>query len=826
MRIENQLRLLLVFGCLGAGTAVLAAESAGGGSTQIEEIVITAQKRTERVQDIPVSAAVVSSDALLSHNASDISDLNKLVPSVNLNGTFNGRVPMGIRGISSVSNEGTVGLSSGVAILIDGVPIPSDSMSGNQIEDIRSVEVLKGPQATLGGRTAATGVINFVTRGPSDTFHGDVTAVATDDSEYRLNGFVSGPITDRVAYSFSAYGNNREYPIRNLQLNKTSVQKSAGARFKLRFRPNDDLDVTLMARYGRMTADGANFTYKFVSPGTSLLGGNHIDPVSGNPVPNIPPLAADVLLGGVAPSLDNRDYVSPLLGASKVEDKDASLILEYRLPGGSTLGSTTAYQHETQNFVQDLFLVNTYFWNALTGAGSGAPGTPPPFFNFQIVDENINQFSEELKLASPTDRDLSYLLGVFYSDSKVHSKPSRDLFPAYDITDVTPKTRTLGIYGRATWKFRPETALVAGLRFNHDSLKYNVFQSLYTLVFPGPTSAFPPVIVADQQDSDSRSTSNAVGDLSLQHHFTPDVMGYATYARGYSPGAFNTVQAIYSATTPTIPTGLPIGVLNTIFPGLISPGDQPKLAYVSDEKVDHFELGLKGIYFDHAVHSNLAIFYTKYKNFQIQNFDLNSKALAPPLILAAAGGAETKGVELDTTWSATANLRLDLNMAYVKATFTDYPNAPCYYPFVSGQTVPGCTYTNGTGTQDLAGKPTPNAPKFKAVAAAQQRIPLGSSAFEAIAEANYSYRSSAVMLADQNPQAVLPSVGILNLQLGLAERSGKYSVTAFVNNVTNKHYFTDLEDFWSAPWGGTLNVVGQPARDSYRYFGIRLNANF
>jgi iron complex outermembrane recepter protein len=162
----------------------------------------------------------------------------------------------------------------------------------------------------------------------------------------------------------------------------------------------------------------------------------------------------------------------------------------------------------------------------------------------------------------------------------------------------------------------------------------------------------------------------------------------------------------------------------------------------------------------------------------------------------------------------------------VKATFTDYPNAPCYYPYVSGQTVPGCTYTNGTGTQDLAGKPTPNAPKFKAVAGATQRIPLGSSAFEAILAANYSYRSSANMLADQNPQAVLPSVGILNLQLGLAERSGKYTVTAFVNNVTNKHYFTDLEDFWSAPWGGTLNVVGQPARDSYRYFGIRLGANF
>ena len=824
MRVENQLGLLLAVSCLGAGAAAVAADS-GGDATQIEEIVITAQKRTERVQDIPVSAAVVSSESLQNNNVSDISDLNKLVPSVNLNGTFNGRVPMGIRGISSVSNEGTVGLSSGVAILIDGVPVPSDSMGANQVEDIQNVEILKGPQATLGGRTAATGVVNFVTRGPSRDFRGSANAVITDDHEYRLNGFLSGPINDSLAFSLSAYGNNREYPIRNILLDKHSVQKSAGFRGKLQFKPNENLDVTLMGRYGRMTADGANYTYVYVSPGTSLLGGNHIDPVSGAPVPNIPPLAASALLGGVTPGLGNDEYSSPLRAPVKVEDKDASLVINYQL-GDLTLGSTTAMMHETQDFTQDLFLVNDYFWNVLTGAGSGAPGTPPPFYNFQRITENINQFSQEFKLASAADKDFSYLVGAFYSDTKVHSRYDRQLFPAYNVTDVTPATRTLGIYARTTWKFRPDTALITGLRFNRDSLKYQTYQPLYTLVFPGNGAASPPVIVTDQQASDSHSSSIVVGDVSLQHHFQPDVMGYATYARGYSPGAFNTVQSIYSGSSVTVPSGLTIDQLNAIFPGLIGPASQPKLAYVGNEKVDHFELGLKGQYFDHRVQSNVAIFFTKYKNFQIQNFDLNSKSLAPPLILAAAGGAETKGVEWDTSWSATPLTRVDVNLAYVRAKFTDYPDAPCYYPYVTGTTVPGCTYTNGTGTQDLKGKPTPNAPKFKAAAGIQQRIPLGSSSWEALAGANYSYRSSAQMLADQNPQTIMPAIGILNLQLGLQEKSGKYSITAFVNNLTDKHYFTDLEDFWSSPWGGTNNVVGQPARDSYRYFGVRLGANF
>ena len=154
-------------------TAADATDSGAG--APLEEIVITAQKRTEKLSDVPVSASVLSADALSRVNAGDITDLNNLVPSVDLIGTFNGRVPIGIRGISSNANEATVGLASGVAIMIDGVPVPSDSQAANQLEDVKNVEVLKGPQATLGGRTAAAGIINIVTRTPSDHLTGDLS---------------------------------------------------------------------------------------------------------------------------------------------------------------------------------------------------------------------------------------------------------------------------------------------------------------------------------------------------------------------------------------------------------------------------------------------------------------------------------------------------------------------------------------------------------------------------------------------------------------------------------------------------------------------------
>ena len=141
---------------------------------------------------------------------------------MNLNGTFNGRVPLGIRGVLSVSNESTVGLSSGVAILIDGVPVPSDSLAGNQLNnDIRDIEVLRGPQVTLGGRTAATGVINIVTRQPSDTLTGDLSVIGTTDAENRVSPLLAGPVAQALEFKYSrlrqrSASSHQEYSARSL----------------------------------------------------------------------------------------------------------------------------------------------------------------------------------------------------------------------------------------------------------------------------------------------------------------------------------------------------------------------------------------------------------------------------------------------------------------------------------------------------------------------------------------------------------------------------------------------------------------------------------
>jgi iron complex outermembrane recepter protein len=772
-------------------TATAATDSSGA---QLEEIVITAQKRSERLSDVPVAASVVSGSELASMNAGDIVDLDKLVPSVDLVGSFNGRVPYGIRGISSNANEATVGLASGVGIMIDGIPIPSDADMANQMEDVKDIEVLKGPQATLGGRTAAAGLINMVSRSPTDELTADLSTTATNDHEYRFNGFVGGPIAESVLGSVSVYGNKRDFPINNIATGTDSDQENSGIRAKLVIKPNDALDITLMADYQKSKSEGDNFVYTYVTPGAYLLFGT-------NPPP-LPPFVTGTVsqaavLTGITPSMTNDTVNSVVTQSANVSDQIYSINVDYRL-GGLTFSSTSAFLHEHQFNYQDLFVNSSFYSNNLRTEFSSLflPGPPPPgspgtwatFYNEQFQDILVNQTSQEFKVVSSLDQPVSFVAGLFYSDQTVGMSTGRTFTPAETDYYVDTDTKTYDIYGRATWKFLPTTSLVAGLRYNKDELGYSYQQlggngNIYT--------------------SNSNNSDIVVGDISIQQKFTPSWMGYATYARGYAPNVFNT--GIYSggnAVAPTVP--LPV---------------------TSQEHVDHYEIGSKGEYFDHRLQVNAAAFYTLYKDYQVQNTESIPGNLAPIEGLTTAGKARTEGLELDSIYAATQLLRISLDLAFIDAKFVEYAGAPCWGNGVTQTPALGCNPVPGTNStsQNVSGDTMPDAPRFKGTLFAEQRLPLGGSRLEGVIGGNYAYRSKTQFQPDQNPETIQGSFGILNLNIGLRDKSGKWSVTAFSNNVTNHHYYVDMEDFWSGPWNSNT-VVGEPARDFNRYYGIRLEA--
>jgi iron complex outermembrane receptor protein len=789
MNIKNGVTLVAGAGCFLINQASLAETAPQNEITQLQEIVITAQKRTEKLSDVPVSASVVSADSLSRANAGDITDLNNLVPSVGLVGTFNGRVPLGMRGISSNANESTVGLASGVAIMIDGVPVPSDSYAGNQLEDVKSIEVLKGPQATLGGRTAAAGIINIVTRGPTDQPTGDVSVTATNDHEYRFNGFVGGPLGEKVLGSVSLYGNKREFPIHNLFNGDNSNQDNYGIRGKLLVRPNDALDITLAGNFQQSTSKGSNFVYTYITPGSYLLFGTTPPPL---PPPVLNTVSQGALLAGITPDKNNRNVNTPVTDSgADIRDSNFSVNVDYRL-GDLTLTSTTAYQYETQFNVQDLFVNSSFFSNnfrdafaAIIGPFPGSPGSWADFNNTQTQDIVVKQTSQEFRLASPSTDAFNYVAGLFYSDSKVDLVTARTFTPAATNYEVNSTTKTYDVYGRTTWRFAPATSLVTGLRFNHDKLSYT-----YDQLGGGPVHT-----------ANDDSSNAVVGDISLQQKLGPSSMVYLTYARGYAPRVFNT--GAFSGGNAASPTAA--------------------LPATGQEHIDHLEIGSKGMYFDRRLQVNASAFYTVYKNYQIQTSESIIGQVAPILGLTPAGKARTQGLELDTAFAASESTRIGLNMAFIDAKFVDYQGAPCWGNGVTQTDAWGC---HGTVTrqQDVSGQTMPNSPKFKGVLSVDHRLPLGSK-FEGVLGGNYAYRSSAQFQPDQNPETIQGSFGLLNLSIGVREKSGKNSITAFCNNVTDRHYLVDIEDFWSGPWGSNA-VVGQPARDSNRYFGVRLQAGF
>ncbi len=785
---------------LGASPAVLAQTTAPAAAASepqgIPEVVITAQKRSEKLSDAPVAVSVVQTAKLAATNSTDISDINKLVPSVQLNGSFNGRVPMGVRGVSSVSNESTVGIASGVEVLVDGVPVPSDSMAGNALEDVSRVEVLKGPQSTLGGRTASAGEISIVTFGPTSTLMGGASATFTDDNEEHILAHVSGPISDKVQFSLAGWGHHVDYPIKNLTTGKQSDSDTWGLRGKLLFKPTENLDVTLAAHYSDMESHGSNFVYSYVTPGANLLCGLNCPPGW--------PLTQAAMLGGAAPSLNNQNYASPVTSAgATIHDYDFALTIDYHL-GDYTLSSTTSYQNESQKNVQDLFAVNNFFFKTLCGCNV--------FLDTQTQTERIEQTTEEAKLVSPANRRLSYVVGVFYSDSKVHEHYLRTLPPAAEDLDATPDTQSLGVYGRGTFKIFDNTSITAGLRYNYDMLSSLVYQAGFAQASPpscGTQNATPYPCYVDT----SANSSAVVGDISLEQKFSSNAMVYFTYARGYAPAVYNTSLALTDVTNPTGATRVGPGGLS-YRPADVNPP-------VGQEHINSFELGSKGSYFEHRLNLNVAIFDTIYDNYQIQSFSSTPGVLNSVLILANTGAAETRGVEFDAVAQPTHDLTLGFSAAYVDAKFTKYPDAPCYV----GQTTGCAADSTGSQVQNVAGKAMPNSPKFKFNVNVAQTFPLDSMPFDVTLAADYSYRTKAQMLPDQNPQAIEPAFGLLNLSGTLTSKDKRYAATLFVNNVTDKHYFVDMEDFWSGPWGSNA-VIGQPARDAHRFVGVRFSVKY
>ena len=331
------IRPVLIAGFAVAGSGAATAQTASADDGALEEIVVTSQKRTENVQDIPVAVQVVSGAALEAQGIREFSELSRTTPSLFIRPAehpVNASISM--RGIGTFAFSQAVEPS--VAVQMDDVPVQFLARAFADLSDIERVEVLRGPQSTLFGRSASAGLLNITTRGPTEEFSGRIAATATEDEEYVLNGSIAGPIGESLGFRLSANYDDYDGNVTNLfDGDKVNGRKIVSTRGKLVWDPTEKVNITGQLSYiDGETTIGRPFIR--VSPNARLRGNAAYGPA--------------VFAPGVTFSEDNDEVVNNYTSGTEYSDFAPSLRASFDLGFGSLI-SISAWDHFKQLDILD-----------------------------------------------------------------------------------------------------------------------------------------------------------------------------------------------------------------------------------------------------------------------------------------------------------------------------------------------------------------------------------------------------------------------------------------------------------------------------------------
>tara|TARA_R110002072_G_scaffold4508_9_gene31457 strand:+ start:13887 stop:16100 length:2214 start_codon:yes stop_codon:yes gene_type:complete len=727
------------------GALLLALPFINAQAQQLEEVVVTAQKRSESLQDVAISIAVVSGTELAELNKTQIADLSRLVPGFTFSeGTSDAGRNILIRGIGTNSFSRSVDLSVGT--VVDNVA--SGSLSGSVLDfsDVQRVEVLRGPQGMLFGKNASAGLLNITTYNPTPELATGFRASYGSNDLVNLYGYASGPIIeDTLLGRISMYSNTMDPIIDNEYPGGDDFndRDEWGGRGKLRWLITEQFD--------------AQFNYTHierkhtccVAALRQVIGGSVVDREG----------------GPVGPKNDKVLDNDTSKGETKVDIY--SMELNYSL-GDFLLTSISAYTNEN---VYGAARADDYALTAL-----------PLNDSF----EKYQQYTQELRLTSPGDGKITYVAGLYYFYKKIDREFYRyiDLY-AIDLADsgalsVTNVGKTdsesFAAFGQATWHITDRSRLSVGARYNFDQLGHK--QTVAS--FPGTLPEAPPGSI-NQKDHDQAGSWRVM----VERDIAEDAMVYASYAKGYKGPGSNSL--------PSGPTS----------------GD----VFVDPEIPTSYELGIKSQWFDNRLRVNAAAYYSTFKDFQASA--QVAGAFPPIFYLTNAGELETQGVELEVNAQLTQNFAVQGSLAYTDATFSDWPDAPCYARQSEAQ---GCI----DGTQDLSGARMPNSPKWSTYLAGTYYIPIPSMPFDAFASLNMYYRDEVQFDTANNPLLVGDPYNTFDLYTGIAAQNGRYRVQFYVQNLFDQFYVASI---------GGQEVVGVEAAQilDYTYkrrFGVSIQMDW
>ncbi len=710
----------------------------------VDEVVVTAQKREEDVQDVPISITNLTGDFLKRTGTTNLLEIGRFVPNVSLNQVTDSRsTVIRIRGIGSPSSN--AGIDPAVGVFLDGVYQGRTGLASNtDLADIERIEVLRGPQGTLFGKNTAAGAFSIITRRPQlnewDAFFETVLGTYAD---HQIRGTVNVPVLqDRLAMRVTGYWVQRDGFDENWfdgsDLNDAGRN---GARVRLLYTPTDDLELLVWADYGReqntccvadiSTYQGPpNLDVRF--PQLAEVTGRPLFPVDpfDRMVDVNEPTTNDTRTIGVAAELNwtVREHVVTWLNAYRSFDSFSLLD-----------GDFSSYDAVIQQ-----------------------------------TDEQFQQWSSELRLTSPSGKRLEWVTGLFFYYQKDDTKGQTGIGPEFldasllgpiirasggadengDVSNFdtnTHQTWSYAAFGQATYSFLDSLSLTIGLRGTYER-KARVGSQLagFTAVDAGP---FGPDRFADEDFS----IFNMAPMASLQWFPTLDTMAFLRVARGFKSGGFNQLRTA--------------GGINTQF---------------DDEVATDIEAGVRTTWLDQMLTLNATAFSTWYNNFQAQAFDGSSFSVTN------AGSLRSWGFEADGMVVPHPTTQIGFAMGFNPTEYVEFDSSPCTaaQDWAINKDSP---LARQPCTQDLAGRPLDNAPRWSASLFANYERDIGTVPridlpVLGFFHVDWSYQSEIFLQQDLDPNLEQPGYALLNLRTGVKSEDGHWELAFGVRNATNEAF--------------------------------------
>ncbi|WP_458732879.1 TonB-dependent receptor [Sphingobium xenophagum] len=751
-----------------APTNALAQVKDGAETNGIEELVVTASRREERLQSVPQSISVVTPDQLTTANVVDTRQIASLSPSVKYQaGSLTTTQVLTMRGVGTFASG--IGLQTSVGVAQDGVTAARIAASTPDLVDIERVEVLMGPQGLLFGKNSAAGLINVITKKPSREFEAIGRMVAGSMGERQMSVVGNVPVGESMSLRAVMWNNQNDGFIDTI--NQPGADRgnrnSSGARLAASWAPSDKFDIHVSGQWTKQNDDGAASAIVTFVPGNFTAANRGAE------------IYANELAQGIMPSFFNRTVSNEAHQFHRARNDLYRIDANCHCVGSDTL-TFSASQGDT--FYEDVF--DPLNINSNYGAKIGTS-----------IDRDKTKFTQrtyELRLASPSDRPIRYLIGVYADTLKIDNEFEIDVFgnvptSARLLANTKMNSHSEAIFGQATWAVTDSFRITGGARYTWDEIDAHVIRNPVgtpAVIIPGFNS---PGTTFGALDASGKVSNRAwSGRASLDYDLAPGTMVYAAYARGYK-AAGTLIAPTVTASTLSLTGGI-----------------------VNPEYSTLYEAGIKGSFFGHRLVINAAVFQETFKDFQVS---LRLPTVTPAFAVQNAAEAQSTGVELSAAARIGQGLTLNFAGSYVHARFTDFKNASCF----AGQTAAqGCV----GGQQDATGNQLPNAPKFNVTASLNYERPVMDNV--AVFFGTSIFHQSKVLYDLANdPRQVQSGYETVNASIGFKTLDDRAKVTFYVRNLFDKYYLDRI-----ALASSGINYLGFPSYGSFRTFAVGLDLSF